>query len=907
MQNRPDPDALLARVQPSAGQPVRGRLKLFFGAAPGVGKTYAMLSEAHNRQQAGTDVVAGVIETHGRAETEALLEGITVLPRRTVIHRGVALGEFDLDAALARKPALLLVDELAHTNAPESRHTKRWQDVFELLDAGIDVYSTMNVQHLESLNDVVAQITGVMVRETVPDAVLERADEIELVDIPPEELLARLRDGKVYLPQQARHAIQNFFRHGNLMALRELALRRTAERVDRQMQRYRQENAIPTIWPAHDQIVVCVSPDPNAPRLVRAARRIAEQMQARWMVLYIETPATIRQGEAARDTVAQAFRLAEQLGAETRTISAASVVPAIVSYARAHNVTKVLVGPSARPRWQRFFGTSTVDALVQASSDFDVFVIHGDATGETPFRQLLQPSSPWQQYAISVAAVGVCTILVALLLLAFPDFAEANIVMAYLLVVIGLSTRLGRGPSMLASVLSVAAFDFFFVAPIGTFTASDTQYFITFGVMLVAAIVLSTQTSQLQLQATASRQREQRTAALYELSRELVSVRSIERLLPTIVRLLSSTFESQVMLLLPVEQKLQPWGGVAGWWDERIGAGMVYAPDARDMGVAQWAYEHQQIAGNSTTTLPAAEGLYVPLIGAHGTLGVLGIRSGDPQRFRSPDQMHLLETCAAQIAATIERARLSEAAQQAQVQIETERTRNALLSSVSHDLRTPLTTITGAASSLLGTPALDPATSRELLQSVYDEAERLNRLVSNLLDVTRLESGAVQLQKEWQPIEEVIGAALTRLETRLQGRSLTTNIPPDMPLVPIDAVLIEQVLVNLLDNAIKYTPPGTPLAVQVEARQNAVEVSVRDGGPGLPAGDPEQLFDKFYRAQRGHGGVGLGLAICKGIVEAHGGRIRAQALPVGAVFRFTLPIDGPPPVLDSAPEQEIER
>ena len=903
--NRPDPDTLLARVQEEEAQRARGKLKIFFGATAGVGKTYAMLEAAHERRSEGVDVVVGWVDTHGRAETEALLQGLEVLPRRPLTYRGTTLYEFDLDAALARRPTVLLVDELAHTNASGSRHAKRWQDVEELLDAGIDVYTTVNVQHLESLNDVVAQITGVLVRETVPDSILEQADEVELIDLPPDDLLQRLREGKVYMPEQATRALDHFFSKGNLIALRELALRRMADRVDAQMQVYRRTHAITETWPTTERILVCVSPSPLSARLVRATRRMAARLRAEWLVVYVETPAHLRLPEADRERIVHTLRLAEQLGAETVTLSGESVSEELLTYARTRNVSKIVVGKPLRPRWREIVFGSVVDELARNTYDIDVYVISGEHDdSRPPSLRLPERSTDWPGYGWALAVVMCCTALDWLL---FPAFEKANLVMVYLLGVTAVAMRGRRLAAIMASVLSVAAFDFFFVAPYLSFAVSDLEYLVTFSVMLLVALVISTLTVRLRQQAEAARHRERRTAALYALSRELANTPGTDGILQAAARHLHEVFESQVSLLLPDAMgHLQPWGAPADGPSHGPGGPALFTLDTKERAVAQWVYEHRQMAGLGTATLPSAEALYVPLRGARGAVGVLGIRPAAPRRLRDPEQMHLLETFASQTALGVERAALAEEAQHAHVQIETERLRNSLLSTVSHDLRTPLTAIAGAASGLLEehTP-LDTSTRHELCQTIAEEAHRLNRLVNNLLEMTRLEAGAVQVHKEWQPLEEVVGAALTRLEEQLHDRPLTTHLPADLPLVPLDSVLIEQVLINLLDNAMRYTPPGSPIALMAWATVDTVTVEVADRGPGLPPGEEQRIFDKFYRVKRADmpSGTGLGLTICRGIIEAHGGRIWAENRPRGGtVVRFTLPLAGTPPYV--APEDD---
>jgi len=884
--DRPDPEALLARVKAEEAHQRRGKLKIFLGAAAGVGKTYAMLEAAREQKADGVDVLVGYVETHGRAETDALLQGLEILPARMVDYRGTALRELDLDAALARRPALILVDELAHTNAPGLRHAKRWQDVVELLDAGIDVYTTMNVQHLETLNDVVAKITGVVVRETVPDSVFEQADEIELIDLPPDELLERFKDGKVYMPEQAQEAVKNFFRKGNLIALRELALRRTAERVDAQMRVYMHEHAIGKAWPTVERLLVCISPGPESARLVRAAKRMADRLGAPWVAAYVETPRQLRLPAEVRDRVTQTLRLAEQLGAETVRLPGEKMSEAILRFAHDRNVTKIVVGKPRRQLWTRILIGSIVDALVQGSGDIDIYVIsaereqHGAPPAPRARRAI---PSDWAPYGWATAVVALAT---GAAWLTLPYFELANLVMVYLLGIVVVATRYGQGPSLVASILSVAALDFFFVPPVFTFAVSDVKYLFTFVVMLVVGLVTSGLAARIRTQAEAARLREQRTAALYAMSRELASTRGVDMLLTIAMRHISEVFRSQVVVLLPGA------GGALVCAD-----GGQFALDSNELGVGKWVHEHHQPAGLGTSTLPGAAALYLPLQAPRGPVGVLGIRPADPHSLDAPDQLHQLETFANQTALAIERAQLADEAQQAQVRMETERLRNSLLSSVSHDLRTPLATITGAATTMLENGAkLNDRTRQGLLESVREEADRLNRLVQNLLEMTRLESGALQLRKEWHPLEEVIGAALGRLGKELADRRVDTRVPPDLPLVPIDDVLIEQVLVNLLDNAVKYTPGGSPIRIIATSTGEAITVEVADHGPGLPRGEEDKVFEKFYRGMPGGRGAGLGLAICQGIVKAHGGNIWAQNLPEGGVaFLFTLPLAGKPP------------
>ena len=868
----------------------RGKLTLFFGAAPGVGKTYAMLEAARAEREGGRDVVAGIVETHGRYDTGALLLGLELLPRRPVSQEGALRGEFDLDAALRRRPALLLVDDLAHDNESGSRHAKRHQDVAELLDAGIDVFSSLDVEHIQGLSDVVARITHVIVTETVPDAVVERADELRLIDLPPDELLARFKKGKVYLSDQARAAIDHLFRKENLIALRELALRRTAEHVDAQMQRYRERHGIHGKWSVRERVLVCVSPSPLSAQLIRGARRLAGVLHADWIAVYVETPASLRLNVAARAQAAENLRLAEQLGAETVILSARDAARETIRYARSRHVTKVVVGkPTHAALWDRL-SPSFLDQIVRASSGVDVYVMSGDATSVES--RLAQPVRARFATPVAVLAAGTSSVVAtAISWSVFGPRQLADTVMVYLLGVVLVSLRFGYGPSLLAAVLSVLCFDFFFIPPIFTFAVRDLSHVVTFAVMFLVALVISGLTQRVRAQAEAAGQREQRTASLYALSRELAATKQVEDIAQIAARHLFDALALDAALLVPNSERTGIVALHAGKHSLLV--------DGQEQAVAEWVWEHERPAGHSTETLPGARGLYLPLRASRGKVGVLGVHSEEVTRLSSAGTHQHLAAFANQIASAIERTELAREAQWAQLQMETEQMRSSLLSSVSHDLRTPLAVMTGAASTLLE-DTIDASTRRELTESILQEAQRLNRLVRNLLDMTRLEAGAVRVKKEWQPLEEVVGAALNRLEDALSERRVSTELPRDLPQVPLDAVLIEQVLLNLLENALKYTPAGSPLEIRAEARAGGVEVTVADRGPGIPPAEQQRIFDKFYRASGAPvGGAGLGLAICRGIIMAHGGRLFVQNREGGgAEFKFQLPIEGQPPELN---------
>jgi two-component system, OmpR family, sensor histidine kinase KdpD len=895
--DRPSPDELLRLVAAERAREERGKLTVFFGAAPGVGKTYAMLEAArHELEQEKRDVAVGIVETHGRYDTGAQLLGLELLPRRKLKYRGVEVEELDLDAALSRRPQLLLVDELAHTNAEGSRHPKRWQDVEELLDAGIDVFSTMNVQHVESLNDVVAKVTGVRVRETVPDSVLEDAHEIKLVDLPPDALLERLRDGKVYVPAQAARALESFFKKGNLIALRELSLRHTAERVDAQMREYRRAQGIEQTWPVVEQLLVAVSPSPYSARLIRAARRMASSLHARWVAVYVEQPSARKLHPAVETQLSRNLRLAEQLGAEVVTLSGDDAADELLSFARERNITRLIVGKPVVGAWHERFRSSLVDRLVRMGGDIDVYVTAGDHGDEPEAprgarRERLRPSS-------IAAAVAVSALSTAVALLAFGRDQLPDVVMTFLLGIMLVSSRFELRASILAAFLSVAAFDFFFVPPYLTFAVADLRHATTFVVMFLVAIVISGLTQRVRNQAVAARERERRTAALYELSRELTAARDEDSVLRAGVKHLERAFSSSAAVFKPQ---------ASGELHVIYPAGGDSAASEHDRSIGQWVWDNQREAGLGTSTLPSATALYVPLRASGGVVGVLGLTPRAPHGFDQVEQRRQIDAFATQLALGLERALLAEETTRARREMEAEQLRSALLSSVSHDLRTPLAVITGATSTLLqGDHSLEHETRTELLTTVLEEAERLNRLIGNLLDMTRLESGAVKVKKEWLPLEELVGAALDRLDRRLAGREVHVELAAELPLVPCDAVLIEQTLINLLENAAKYS--AGPIDLGATATAGEVVVSVEDRGPGVPAGDETRIFEKFQRAahEGSPDGVGLGLTICRAIVAAHGGRIWVEGREGGgAAFRFTLPIDGTAPPLPAAEPLEV--
>lgn len=883
-EKRADPDALLASI----AEENCGKLTVFLGAAAGVGKTYAMLEAARERLSEGVDAVVGLVETHGRAETEALLKGLPAIPPRMLEYRGKQFPEMDLDALLARKPELALVDELAHTNIPGSRHAKRYQDVEELLAAGINVYTTLNIQHVETLNDVVARITGVTVRETVPDRILESAFQIQLVDIPPEELILRLKEGKVYVPGQAQEALRKFFRPGNINALREMALRYTARRVDHQVESYMRVHGIEGPWPAGERIMVCVSPSPFSAQLVRIARRIAEGLQADWMAVYVETPRRYPAGEAEKDQLAKNLRLVEELGAESIILRGSDVAEELLEVARKHNVSQIIVGKPAHSRLWEWLHGSVVDKIIRKSSGISINVIPSTCNPDRPqhIPERVRQPVPILPYAGAVLMMVVISLLNALLK---PFLGLVNIAMIFLLPVLFSAVIWGTGPAAASAFMGIIVFDFFFVPPIFLFTVADIRYLISFGIFMLVALSTGKLSTRLREQVASSRRRETRLAALYTLSHDIAAVAELGLVLESVVRKVAEAVEGQVVVLLPDNHG-------------RLAVQASSAPpgedfmDANELAVATWVLEHGQMAGRGTDNLGGADGLYLPLRTEQGTHGVLGFQLHKKERRLQPEQRRLLEAFAGLAAVAVARVQLAEKAREAQVVAESERLRTALFNSLSHDLRTPLASIIGAVTGLLEEENVySPSARRDLLQTIQQGAVRMNRFVNNLLDMARLESGLLHLNKEWCDVQDIIGVAVNRMGEPLRSRPVRIDLESDLPLVRADFVLIEQVLVNLLDNALKYSDAGSEISISVSRGDNELKISVADRGPEVPDSDLERIFDKFYRllSPRLVSGTGLGLAICKGIIEAHGGRIWAANNPDGGVvITFELPVGG---------------
>ncbi len=880
---RPSPDALLRAATRGQG---RGRLKIFLGAAPGVGKTYEMLATAQARRRDGVDVVVGIVETHGRAETEALLDGLSVLPRRRIDYKGRVLEEMDLDALLARKPALALVDELAHSNVPGSRHPKRYLDVEELLAAGIDVYTTLNIQHVESLNDVVARITRIRVRETVPDSVLDRADDIEVIDLAPDDLLQRLRDGKVYVTQTATRALNHYFSPGNLTALRELALRRTAQRVDAQLLDHMQLHAIAGPWAAGDRVLVCVTRRSVGAALVRYGRRIAEGLRAPWTALHVETAASLRLSHADRDRIAETLRLAQSLGGDSVTIPGRDAAEEIIDYARAHNFTHIVIGNPGSARWRLV--APVAQRLIAIAGDLPVHVL-GSEAAETERRRFALPDfGPlrWTPFGASSAIVA-AAVLVGMALRSI--LAAPSISLVFLTAVLADAAVWGLLPSLYASLLSVLAYNFFFLPPLYTFTIADPENVVALFFFLIAAVIASNLAAAVRAQAVAARARARTTDDLYQFSRKLAAIGTLDDLLWAAAYQVAAMLKVRVVLLLPEGESIAV----------RAGYPPEDALDEADLAAARWTWAHDRPAGRGADTLPGARRLFLPLRTGRGAVAVMGIENDQPGKLLDPDQRRLLDALADQTAVSIERITLAEDVDRARLLAETERLRAALLTSISHDLRTPLASILGAASSLESYHALlDDAGRRDLLRTIMEEAERLSRFVANLLDMTRLEAGALAPRLETADLGEVIGSALARAAKVLAGHRIATDIATGLAMLPLDVVLFEQALFNVLDNAAKYAPAGSTIAVRAWDAGGEVRLQVIDEGPGIPPDALAHVFEKFYRAPEGDrkpAGTGLGLAIARGFTEAMGGRIDAanRSDRSGIVFTFRFPQAAP--------------
>jgi two-component system sensor histidine kinase KdpD len=886
---RPSPDALLEEAKREDRS--RGRLKVFLGAAPGVGKTYEMLLSARAKLAEGADIVAGIVETHGRAETQALLEGFEIIPRLKIDYHGHLLEEMDLDAILKRHPQVVLVDELAHTNAFGSRHPKRYLDVEDLLAAGIDVYTTLNIQHVESLNDVVAQITRIRVRETVPDSLLNKADDIEVVDLAPDELIQRLREGKVYVPKQAERALKHYFSPGNLTALRELALRRTAQRVDEQLLTHMRAHAIPGPWPAGERLLVCISEDPRSAGLVRYTKRLADRLHAPWTAIYIENRRSHSLSEVERDRIADTLRLAEKLQGEAVTLPGGNVAEELLSFSRANNVTQIVVGKSERTRWFELLHGSVVNDLVRRSGNITVHVIAGEHLIVDPIpRKTVKTRASehegWDPipYVATVAAVALA---LGAAYVAQPLIGIESADLVFLVAVIGIAYRFGLRPSLAAAVLSMVAYQFFFLEPLYKIGFADVKNFTALGFFFFTAFVVSNLTAKVRAQATTARSRAATTEALYAFSKKLAGIVSLDDLLWAAAYQIAHSLKTDVVIVLP---------DANGILQVKAGFPPEDDLDQAELGAAKWSYENNRAAGRGSDTLPGASRLFIPLRTAGGCIGVVGLGRGQrSEMLLTPDERRLLDALMDQSALALERVKLAGQINEARLAAESERLRAALLTSLSHDLKTPLASILGAVTSLkqyrdlLDSPARD-----ELISTIQEEAERLSRFVGNLLDMTKIESGSIELDREHVDIDEIVATALQRVSGMVSGHKVKVDLEAGLPMLDLDVMLFEQVLVNLLDNASKYAPPGTEIRIRARRTRGAVAIEVLDEGPGIPEDRLERVFEKFHRVKHGdrqRAGTGLGLAICRGFVQALGGKIVAanRADRSGAIFTITLP------------------
>jgi two-component system sensor histidine kinase KdpD len=895
---RPSPEALLEAARREDGR--TGKLKIFVGAAPGVGKTYEMLQNAQAKLKAGVDVVVGVVETHGRAETEALLRGLEIVPRKRLEYRDQILEEMDLDAVIARRPELALVDELAHTNAPGSRHPKRYLDVEELLARGIDVYTAVNIQHIESLNDVVAQITHVRVRETVPDSVFDRAHAIELIDLTPDDLIQRLKEGKVYVPRQAERALEHYFSPGNLTALRELALRRTAERVDEQLLTHMQANAIAGPWAAGERILVCVSEDPRAAGLVRYTKRLADRVHAPWTAVSIETRRSLQLTDEQRDRLADTMRLAESLGGEALTIPGVGrrIADDVINFAHANNVTQIIIGKSTRSRWFEILRGSVVHDLVRRSGNITVNVIAGEELSASVAKAAVQTAVRPEPFdpkpylmALAVMAVGL-----GIAHLIQPVFGIENVDLVFLTAVVGVAVRYGLWPSMLASVAASLCYNFFFLPPTYTFTITDPTNVAAFFFFMLIAFLVSNVAARVRVQADTAIGRVRTTESLYAFSRKLAGTATLDDVLWATAYQIALMLKVRVVLLLPDSGVLAVMAG--------------YPPedqlDQADLAAASWAWSNDRPAGRGSDTLPGAKRLFLPMRTGRGLIGVIGIDDDRTGPLLTPDQRRLLDALVDQGALAIERVLLVEDMDRVRRTVESDRLRGALLTSISHDLKTPLASVLGAAGTLrdLG-GSLNDAQKGELLATVIEESERLNRFIANLLDMTKLESGAIVPNTARHDVSEIVGSALRRAGKILGHHKVSLELAADLPMLELDAVLFEQVLFNLLDNAAKYAPGDTTISIRGARDGNAILLQVMDEGSGISPDELDSVFDKFYRAQKGdhvRPGTGLGLAISRGFVEAMHGTISAgnRTDRSGAVMTIRLPIPAGANTLDTA-------
>ena len=871
MDQRRNPEQLLSRIHQEERKKTQGKLKIYLGAAPGVGKTHAMLQDAQIKRDQGLDVVIGVVESHGRKEIETLLKPFETLPRQVVPYHGQTLMEFDLDAALKRSPGLILIDEMAHTNAPGLRHDKRWQDIKELLDRGVDVYTTLNVQHIESLKDDVAQIIQAPIQETVPDSMIEVADTVELVDIPPDDLLKRLEEGKIYIPEQAELAAKHFFRKGNLVALRELALRTTAEFVGAEVLMYRKDEGIKHIWPIKERLLVCVGPTPDSLKLIRAAKRLATRLQAEWVAVFVDTG----QRQILRNHAISNLRLAEQLGAETHVLTGFDWVKETLLFARLQNITQIILWRGTERTWRNWFSRDITNEIVRHSGEIDVYIV----TGKSEHKQrkkisLWDKDTPWKVYGIAFSIICLVTLINGILA---PFLDNSSLIMLYFLGVIGVSLFGQKGPSLLASLLSVIALDYFFIPPRFDFSVMTKTYSFTLLGMLLVTQVISQLLVRTRQQAESAQRVQHLTAALYLLSRKLTNTRGVENLIEKGSTFIANAFHSDVGVLLPKKN---------GRLEVRANRQLQLQLDTKERSIAQWVYDLGKMAGLGTDTLSSSNALYLPLLSSQIPIGVLRVCPLTDQLL-TREQMRLLESCANQLALAIEVDRLQEVTKKEELKNEAARAHGELLKSLSGHLSATLKKVIKSAHAVIETE------KNQVKNPIDKEMEQLSRLNKNLLQIVQLETHEIVLKKTLVSLKKVIAQAVKKSKTKLNRRTLHVAIEDNLPETLLSETLMQEVVLNLIDNTIKYTPPFASIDISASVTEGNIIVSVMDDGPGIVPEEINQLFDKFYRGKTSiqESGLGLGLAICQKIITAHNGKIWAENREKGgAVFRFSVPI-----------------
>lgn len=871
MDQRRNPEQLLSRIHQEERKKTQGKLKIYLGAAPGVGKTHAMLQDAQLKRDQGLDVVIGVVESHGRKEIENLLKPFETIHRQVVPYHGQTLTEFDLDAALKLSPGLILIDEMAHTNAPGLRHDKRWQDIKELLDRGIDVYTTLNVQHIESLKDDVAQIIQAPIQETVPDGMIEMADTVELVDIPPDDLLKRLEEGKIYIPEQAELAAKHFFRKGNLVALRELALRTTAEFVGAEVLMYRKDEGIKHIWPIKERLLVCVGPTPDSLKLIRAAKRLATRLQAEWVAIYVDAG----QRPTSRNHAISNLRLAEQLGAETHVLTGFDMVKETLLFARLQNITQIILWRGTERGWRNWFFKDITNEIVRNSGEIDVYIVTGKSERKQQEKiSLWDKKTPWKAYGFAFCIVSLVTLINGILM---PFLDNSSLIMLYFLGIIGVSLFGQKGPSILASVLSVVALDYFFIPPRFDFSVTSKEYFFTLLVMLVVTQVISQLLVRIRHQAESAQRVQHLTAALYLLSRKLTNTRGVENLIAKGTTFIANAFHSQVAVLLPKKN---------GRLEVRANKELQLGLDTKERSIAQWVYDLGKMAGLGTDTLSSSKALYLPLLASQIPIGVLRVCPLTDQLL-TREQMRLLESCANQLALAIEVDRLQEVSKKEELKEEAARAHGELLKSLSGHLSATLKKVIKSAHAVIETE------KNQIKNPIDKEMEQLSRLNKNLLQIVQLETHEIILEKSLGSLKKVIGQAVKKSKTKLNRRTLHVAIEDNLPETLFNETLMQEVVLNLIDNTIKYTPPFASIDISASVTAGNIIISVMDDGPGIVPEEINQLFDKFYRGKTSiqESGLGLGLAICQKIITAHGGKIWAENREKGgAVFRFSVPI-----------------